>query len=150
MRRTLELVGYGLCLQSAGVLINSRRLTARPLAILYILMTLLSAITGITIWCIFYWGNQSLRLTASRTATDKGTLCPTGTLELRTEKAVDAFTLPSAVAPIPTGMLAFIVQAFFAERALKVQSQLYPYTCRPKPCLTTHPTCRSWIDLGSS
>lgn len=53
--RTLELIGYGLCLQSAGVLVNSRRLTKRSLSILYILLVLLSAITGITIWCIFYW-----------------------------------------------------------------------------------------------
>lgn len=47
-----------------------------------------------------------------------------GTLELRTEKAVDAFTFPSAIAPIPTGILAFIVQAFFAERAFKVSEHL--------------------------
>jgi len=43
-----------------------------------------------------------------------------GTYQKRDEDSIEAFMIPDALWPLPAGVVAFVVQGFFAHRAWKV------------------------------
>jgi hypothetical protein len=64
-------------------------------------------IVALTFYEIFFWGST----------------------QVTTVDALYGFTIPDVIISIPAGVLAAIVQAYFAERAWKVSTHLCPLDC---------------------